>query len=316
MEDTHTDTHTLFNVIGVLITVATFCIPWGGEPAFFRFIRWMSADGTLERQIANAHTVFNVVTTLILLPFVSLFAKLCEKIIPLEKDKVKYKRLEPHLLNTPSIALAQTASALRKMLKHAWKMTACALNIYAHDDEKNQERVKTLEQREEDVDSRQHDIADYLSKLMLKPLAPAESRQIPVLLHCTNDAEKIGDYALELRDLMQKIKDGEVRFSEPAEFELEALRSRLNALAEDALELLKENSPERLQAAAGANAEFLKKLDLAEQTHMTRLCEGKCKPANGVLYLELLEKIRKISRHLYNITERAGQFYTKLPRVG
>lgn len=111
--------HTLFNVIGVLITVVSFAIPWGGEPAFFHFIKWMSADGTLQRQIANAHTVFNVVTTLILLPFVNLFAKLCEKIIPLEKDKIKYKRLEPRLLDTPSIALAQTASALRKMLKHA-----------------------------------------------------------------------------------------------------------------------------------------------------------------------------------------------------
>lgn len=195
-------------------------------------------------------------------------------------------------------------------------MTACVLNIYAHNDEKNQERVKTLEQREEDVDARQHDIADYLSRLMLKPLAPAESRQIPVLLHCTNDAEKIGDYAMELRDLMLKIQRDEVRFSESAEMELEALRNRVDNLAENALELLKENSPARLQEAIGANAEFIKKLDMAEQTHMARLCEGKCKPANGVLYLEMLEKIRKITHHLYNIVERAGQFYAKLPRVG
>ena len=308
--------HTLFNVIGVLIAVASFLIPWGNEPAFFHFVRTVSGNGSLQRQIANAHTVFNVATTLLLIPFSSLLVKLCESIIPLKQDTVKYVRLEPHLLNTPAIALSQTAAELRKMLKRAWKMTDIALNIYAHNDEHNQERVKTLPQREAEIDARQHDIANYLTELMLKPLVPRESRQIPVLLHCANDAEKIGDYAMELSELLKRIKSDEIQFSEQAEMELDHLHGKLKTLTKNAVELLKDNHSLNPETALAAHADMQKTLDNAELTHMNRLYEGKCVIKNGVLFMEILEKIRKIERHIFNIVERAGDFYGKLSDVG
>ena len=308
--------HTLFNVIGVLIAVASFQIPWGDESAFFQFVRTISGSGSLQRQIANAHTLFNVMTTLLLIPFSSLLVKLCESIIPLKQDVIKYVRLEPHLLNTPAIALSQTAAELRKMLKRAWKMTDIALNIYARNDEHNQERVRTLPQREAEIDARQHDIANYLTELMLKPLVPRESRQIPVLLHCANDAEKIGDYAMELSELMKRIKSDEIQFSEQAEMELDRLHSRLKTLTENAVELLKDKHMLNPETALAVHADMQKTLDDAELTHMNRLYEGKCTIKNGVLFMEILEKIRKIERHIFNIAERAGDFYGKLPDVG
>ena len=240
--------------------------------------------------------------------------KLCESIIPLKQDTVKYVRLEPHLLNTPAIALSQTAAELRKMLKRAWKMTDIALNIYAHNDEHNQERVKTLPQREAEIDARQHDIANYLTELMLKPLVPRESRQIPVLLHCANDAEKIGDYAMELSELMKRIKSDEIQFSEQAEMELDHLHGKLKTLTKNAVELLKDNHSLNPETALAAHADMQKTLDNAELTHMNRLYEGKCVIRNGVLFMEVLEIIRKIERHVFNIAERAGDFYGKLPR--
>jgi len=308
--------HTLFNVIGALIAIASFLIPWGGEPAFFHLIRTISGSGSLQRQIANAHTLFNVATTLMLIPFIPVLAKICERLIPVKTNIVKYVKLEPHLLNTPAIALSQTAAELRKMLKRAWKMTDIALNIYAHNDSDNQERVKTLPEREDEIDTRQHDIANYLTALMLKPLVPRESRQIPVLLHCSNDAEKIGDYAMELCDLMKKIKSDDVQFSKDAETELENLHRQLEFLSKNAVDLLKENHTQNPETALEAHSEMQRMLDDAELTHMNRLYEGKCITKNGVLFMELLEKIRKIERHVFNIAERAGDFYGKLPDVG
>lgn len=306
--------HTLFNVIGVLIAVVSFLIPWGNEPAFFHFVRTISGSGSLQRQVANAHTLFNVATTLLLIPFSSLLVKLCELIIPLKQDTVKYVRLEPHLLNTPAIALSQTAAELRKMLKRAWKMTDIALNIYGHNDEHNQERVRTLPQREDEIDSRQKAIANYLTALMLKPLVPRESRQIPVLIHCSNDAEKIGDYAMELRDLMERITSDGIQFSEQAESELEQLHRTLEDLVKCAVDLIKENHTQNPETAHAMHAELQKMLDETELTHMNRLYEGKCVIRNGVLFMEVLEIIRKIERHVFNIAERAGDFYGKLPR--
>ncbi len=308
--------HTLFNAIGVVITVATFLIPMGGEPIFFHLIRQISGDDSLPRQIANAHTLFNVATTLLLVPFISPLAKICGRLIPLKADPVKYVRLEPHLLNTPSIALSQVAAELRKMLKRSWKMADAVLNIYIDNSESNQEYVKSLPQREEEIDARQHAISDYLTALMLKPLVPRETRQIPVLLHCANDAEKIGDYAMELGELMKKIKEENIQFSESAEKELKLLHRQLDALTQDAVGLLKENHTQHPESVYRAHREIQKAMDDAELTHMNRLYEGKCVVKNGVLFMELLEKIRKIERHIFNIAERTGDFYGKLPDIG
>ncbi|MBO5958522.1 MAG: Na/Pi cotransporter family protein, partial [Lentisphaeria bacterium] len=206
--------HTLFNVIGCLIVSVSFWITWDKIPVFFQLVERISADGSLARQVANAHTLFNVCTTLILLPFIPLLATVCEKVLPLKDKKTKYQRLEPRLLDTPSIALAQTTSAIRKMLKKAWKMVDGTLRMYNRNDEKTQKLLSQLDKREEDVDARQKDITGYLSLLMQHPLTADEAKQIPILLHCTNDVERIGDHAFVIRTVMERIATSGCKFSD------------------------------------------------------------------------------------------------------
>ena len=115
---------------------------------------------------------------------------------------------------------------------------------------------------------------------------------------------------------MKRIHADKVRFSEDAELELKRIHGQLETLTENAVDLLKENHTRDPETARAAHAEMRKMLDEAELTHMNRLYEGKCVVRNGVLFMELLEKIRKTERHIFNITERAGDFYGKLPDVG
>ena len=305
--------HTLFNVAGVIIILMTFFIPVAGEPVFFSIINKMG--GELPRKIANAHTVFNVFTTLLLLPFSTYFAKLCEKIIPVKNSEVKYQKLEPHLLDTPPIALAQTTGSLRQMLKKAWKMIDCTLKIYLNNDEKNQAVVKQLEKREADVDERQKDITAYLSELMLRKLTAKEAEQIPLLLHCTNDVERIGDHAELIRNITEKLNDSDIRFSQEAESELQDLHNTLTDLASATADLLEKNSLEAHSKAAKLQQHIFAALDRSEAEHISRINNGGCRPQVGILYLELLEEIRKISRHLENINDRSGMFYEKLPNA-
>ncbi|MBR2425192.1 MAG: Na/Pi cotransporter family protein, partial [Lentisphaeria bacterium] len=206
--------HTLFNVLGVIIICLTFLIPWGNEPAFFTLIKKLSFHSSVPRQIANAHTVFNVFTTLILLPFIPFLAKLCEKFIPVKTDKVKYQYLEPHLLDTPPLALSQSAYALRRMLQKAWKMVNCAMNLYNRNDAKNETLARQLGKREADIDERQKSITEYLSKLMEKKLTKQEAAQIPLLLHCTNDIERIGDHTAIIQRIINQLQENELKFSE------------------------------------------------------------------------------------------------------
>ncbi len=305
--------HTLFNVLGVIIISLSFLIVWNGEPAFFTLIDKLSLNGDLPRKIANAHTVFNVFTTLILIPFIPLLAYICEKVIPVSTGKIRYQYLEPHLLDSPPIALTQTAYALRRMLQKAWKMIDCALNMYNHNDEKNQIMVKQLEKREADIDERQKNITDYLSQLMSRKLTKAEAVQIPLLLHCTNDVERIGDHTEIIQSIINKLQTDELKFSIQAEKEYDLLHEELASAARLSAEMLTRCTPELMEKSVQMEKDLQQMLDNFETEHITRINRGDCRPQVGILYLELLAEIRKISRHLFNINERSEMFYENFP---
>ncbi len=307
--------HTLFNAIGVLIMIVSFYIPWDGEPAFFTLINKISFHSDLPRQIANAHTLFNVATTVILLAFVPLLAKICERVIPVKESKVKYERLEKHLLDTPSIALTQTTSALRQMLLKSWKMIDCTLNLYNRNDEKNQLMEKQLDKREADIDERQQAITEYLSQLMLRPLTAQESEQIPMLLHCTNDVERIGDHAEIIRATVQRLQNDDLRFSPEAEKEFDALHDTLAELADTTIKHLAKPTAMRKNEAEHLQEKIQSMLSRSEAEHFNRISNGECHAPAGILFLEMVEEIRKISRHLENINDRAAMFYGKFPNA-
>ncbi len=301
--------HTLFNVIGVAMVMLTFLVKWGAEPAFFALIKKLSFNGDLPRQIANAHTVFNVFTTLILLPFIPLLAKACEKIIPITSGKIKYQYLEPHLLDTPPIALTQTAYALRRMLQKAWKMVNSAINLYNHNDEKNQAFIRQIEKREADIDERQKNITDYLWQLMERKLNDREATQIPLLLHCTNDVERIGDHAVAINKIFQKLEEDGLRFSERAEKEFDTLHEKLAEMASASAEMLTQSTPILRRTTMEMYEELTQFMTSVETEHIARINNGECKPQVGLLYLKLLSEFRKVARHLRNINERAEVFY-------
>ncbi|MDY6068460.1 MAG: Na/Pi cotransporter family protein [Opitutales bacterium] len=307
--------HTLFNLLGVLIIVATFYIPISGDPIFFKIVRMSCKAGDIPREIANAHTIFNVCATIILIPFIPLLARICEKIVPVREEKVKYQRLEPHFLNAPSIALAQTAGALRKMLKKSWKMVDCTLKMYNQNDDRNKNMVAQLEERENDVDIRQKDITEYLAKLMQKNLTQNEAEQIPVLLHCTNDAERIGDLTFVIHSVMERMLKNKYSFSPEAENEFNQICKKLNALAEFSISLLEKKTPDAQKISDMFRSDIVDTLSRLETEHMERIKNGKCRPEVGILYLEMLEAMRKISKNLFNIVERASNFYDKIPKV-
>jgi Na/Pi-cotransporter len=301
--------HTLFNVIGVVLIGSTFLIPCGSEPLFFTVIKKFSLNGDLPRQIANAHTVFNVLTTVVLLPFIGIFAKVCERMIPVKSGKIKYQYLEPHLLDAPPIALTQTAYALRRMLQKSWKMVNSTLNFYNRNDEKNQSLLRQIEKRETDIDNRQKNITDYLWQLMERKLNDREAAQIPLLLHCTNDVERIGDHALVIHKIFLGMESDALKFSERAEKEYDNLHDKLAEMASSCAEMLTQSTLELRKKTMEMYSEFTGLITAVESEHVARINNGDCKPQVGLVYLRLLSEFRKVARHLRNINERAEVFY-------
>ena len=303
--------HTLFNVTGVLIMLVIFYIVCGGESVFFKVVRKFSPADSLQRQIANAHTIFNVMTTLLLLPFVGPLAKICEKLLPVREKKVKFRRLEPILLDTPAVALQQTTSALRKMLGKAWLSVNCAFKLYDREDKDNLELANRLDDIERRIDERQADISSYLARLMEKPISHSQAEHIPMLLHCVNDAERIGDHASIVREIFDTLQQGEKKLSGHAEKEYRNLMGLLGKQAQGALNLLAHGEVATRNQVMKLKDEIISLVVRYEQDHLLRLREKLCSAETGVLYIELLSEIRKVSRHLANIAERSDAFYMR-----
>ena len=306
--------HTLFNVIGVLIIAGTFWIPWGstGIPVFFYIVNAFT-DGNafaaipqnMPRHIANAHTLFNVFTTLILIPFIPLLARICEKLLPVGSAKIKYQYLEPNLINNPAIALDQTVLVLRRMLRKAWKMVDRALSEHFVKANVDEEKFAQLEKREARIDGLQVEITDYLTRVMQRKLSGRQANVIPLLMHCTNDAERVADHTEVIVGLTRRLAETGFQLSEGAVRELKELRDKLCDQAECAISLL-ERYDEKLQVRAeNDEREIAKMVKRFEDTHIVRLKERTCNASSGVIFIETLGEIEKVSARLSNIVDRA-----------
>jgi Na/Pi-cotransporter len=300
--------HSMFNVLGTVIMVALFYVPIHGTPCFLYIVDAITAGAAfngenLGRHVANAHTLFNVTNVIILTAFIPQLAWLCEHLIPAKTAPTGITRLEPHLLNTPPLALICAMAALADMTEKAWKASFDALRGYKDGKPVPVPNIKTVE---DEVDRMQGEIMDYLVQLTRKELTESQAQAIPVLMHCVNDAERISDLAYLIARRAAAQPAHVAKFTDNALHELQAIIDKSVTLAKLTQESLRGGT-------GGAKAAAIVMQDLKAMTrksiqgHVDRLQKGACKPDRGMVYVEVLAALENIVRHLDNITERADQ---------
>ena len=307
--------HTLFNVIGVLIMLVFLYIPWGAErqPLFLALVNSMTPGNALavipqnlSRHIAMAHTIFNVAVTIILLPATGLLAKICNTLIPI-RDKVKVNMLEPALLSTPSVALKQSSSAIRMMVEDAWKMVSVAVTEHFMRGESDPESVKQLEESEAKIDEMQEEVTAYLVRLTRRQLSVSQSELVPLLMHCTNDAERIADHVEVILNLTARLKASERKLSDAAQQELCTLWEVLDDQAKHVISALSDTNLKQVKTALKEEEKVAKLADLYETKHIKRLRDGNCTADIGIIFIEMLGELNKIGDRLANISERTPE---------
>ncbi len=314
--------HTLFNVIGVLAMLVFFYVPWNGVPVFFRAVDAVTSGDAfaaepqnVPRHIANAHTLFNVFTALLVLPAASLLARLCERLIPVRKKKVKFTNLDPYLLDTPAIALQQSVLELRRMVRGAWALFERTLVDCVLEGGVNDRRREERARREAKIDRMQQEITDYLANLTRRPLSAEESRMVPVITHCVNDAERLGDYAGSILAEAARLGDSRSRLSKKAERDLRELFSALNQMAGQLKGALEDVSVERVAKARERYDSFRRLAERIENSHLENLRKGDYDIGTGVVFIGLVGILRQAGERLGNITVRASDLIDFDPRL-
>lgn len=303
--------HSLFNILGTIWMVAFFYVPTGTQPCFFHLVDTithgdMFLGENVGRHVAMAHTLFNVTNVVLFTPFIGVLAWLCDHLVPgRQNQQERAVLLEERFLATPVLAFSCAVRAMAFMTEKSWRSAEIALNEHRNNRSKSLERIQKTE---DEVDTAQQEIMDYLSKLVLHGLSEEHAPLIPIIMHCVNDAERISDLALLMarRATIQHSKN-HIIFSTAAMQELDGLLAIGRRVAADTFAGLNEQADCRKQVE-DLVLEMKTLAQQAMQNHVVRIHKGDCSPESGIVYVEVIAALQNIVRHLENIAQRAEHF--------
>lgn len=286
--------HFLFNAIGTLI--------------FMFLLRNITAEvvtkmspGNVSRQIANAHTIFNVVNVVILFPFANLLVRAAEKlVVGDDQHKGEAQFLDDRILETPSIALGFAVKETVRMAMIVEDNFKKAQKAFLEDDF---EEIDNIFRREQIIDDLEKEITDYVVKLTKKDLTPTQRELINKLIYITNDLERVGDHIENLAELAQaKQKDG-LFFSEDATSGITEMFEKANTVFKNAMKAFERNDRVLAQEALLIEEDVNKLEEDNKNAHINRLNEGLCTTEAGVVYLDALSNLERVSDHATNIAK-------------
>lgn len=251
--------------------------------------------------IAIVHTTFNIISTIILMPFCGLIEKLAVKTIKRGKkgiDDEIFATLDDRFLEMGSFAVEKSRELVCDMSKLSAKSLVAATELVEKFD---REKFEQIIEDENVVDKYEDKISTYLVKLAGTKLAADESREVTELLHCIGDIERISDHAVNIAEVAKEIHDKKIEFSDEAKHEINVISSAVReilGLTETALE--------------GENLAVAKTVEPLEQVidklknkirfnHIKRLKEGDCTIEMGFVLGDLLTNYERVSDHCSNI---------------
>ncbi len=283
--------HVLFNVIGVVIFAIIFS-------PFIALVKMTS--GSIGRQIANAHLIFNITTTLILLPLSAVLISVVKKMIPGEEIKVEEgpKYLDEHTLQTPGIALAMAEKETVRMARIALSMIEASRVALFDRDPK---QIDVVKQKEKTVDTLDDAIEIFMSKIDKEGLSEKQQVNLAVLTHAISDIERIGDHANNICELAAQRIERKVRFSEEAFEELKEVFEKTDLSVMKCIDVIKNGDLAAISKIKQIEQEVDGMVIQMEQNHLERLEQGFCLPNAGPVYLDVLRNLERITDHTHNI---------------
>lgn len=284
--------HISFNIIGSAVCLLLF---YGGDILFhFQFLNY--TVGALG--IAACHTIFNVFTTLMLLPFSRQLEKLARAVIRGENKAEEFAFLDPLLLHTPSVAISECVAMSNRMGEVAREnvhLALCQLSDYSN------ARESEILANEDKLDIYEDRLGSYLVQISQHGVSMNDIRTVSRLLHAIGDFERIGDHALNLQESAQELHEKELHFSEPANEELQVLLAAMDEIMEKAFGSFQQDSTAMAVEVEPLEETIDRLIEEIRMQHIRRLQTGACTIQLGFVFNDLLTNLERVSDHCSNI---------------
>lgn len=295
--------HLLFNMLGCFVFLAPIWIFKEQIANFFESI----APGLVGVQLAVFHTIFNVITTLILLPFIKYVVKLACIIIPEKNDEDKYKFtfIDNLMLNTPPIAVGNIRREIVKMSEIAKENLNYSMQMLMNGDA---DYKTVLKENENILNFLNRGITAFMTKLVGKDLSVEDDKKIGSYYHVVSDLERVGDYAENIMEYAEKLREEELNLSVDAINELQAMLILVNKN----IDLAVKSFDERNINLLGDVAELEEKIDEMsrelELKHIERVKLGQCAAQLGSVYLQTISNLERVGDHITNFAFSIKQY--------
>lgn len=287
--------HLYFNIIGTVIIMIILLLLGSVINLNFSGTRANMVD------IAFIHTIFNMFTSIVLIPFSSKLEKLAVLTIKGEDDQEAEEKIafiDERLLDAPSFAITECRSLTEKMAQITLDSFKSSIETMLKFDEKTVEKILG----EEDlIDEYEDKLGTYLLKLSGCSLTNEDAAQVSKLLHCIGDFERISDHAANLAKISREMHEKKLRFSHAAQIETEILETAVSDILEMSVNAFINNDAE-LARRVEPLEEVINGLRMElKNRHVRRLQQDKCTTELGFVFSDLLTNLERVSDHCSNI---------------
>ena len=284
--------HLSFNIIGTVVWLAVFAVV---RAIFQPALLDMSADAF---GIAVAHSIFNVLCTVLLFPCSGLLEKLVCRLVPDSEEPEQVAELDERLLATPPVALMSCREMTAKMADAAAQGLRDSASLLTSFDPATAKAVKKIEGL---TDHYEDILGTYLVKLSSLSISADDNAEAAMLLKAINDFERIGDHSVNLMESAQEIHEKELSFSDAAKQELAVLLSAVSDIVELSFRAFLSNDLSAAMAVEPLEEVVDDLTDAMRSGHIQRLQQGSCSIETGFVWTDLLTSLERVGDHCSNI---------------
>ena len=291
--------HLYFNIVGTIAFMGVFYLL--NTFLHFSFIN----DVAGPAGIAVIHSAFNVIATVVLLPFGDVLVKMaCATIRDTKEEKAiseedqEFMILESRFLSNPGIAIEQSKTAAKKMAEQSQNALKLSFGLLDTFQEENAFRVEKIEAK---VDRYEDELGTYLIKLNQKELSVEDSHSLSIMLHCIGDFERISYHALSIMKSAKEMWEKNAVFSPQAVKELHVMEKAVVDIVDKAYTVFANQDiqlAEEIEPLEEVIDELSREL---KRRHVNRLRAGECTIEMGFILSDVTTSLERIADHCSNI---------------
>ena len=290
--------HVLFNVIGVIVCLSVF------EFGYILFHFKFATNNISPFGIAIVHSIFNIVTTILLFPFTKVLEKMAMRLVPDKKQSSKNVLLDERLLLAPTFAIAE---CYRQTIKMAELVEYNFINSTKMLKSFHAKKADQIRGNEIKIDTYEDKLDAFLLKLSNKELTEEDSNRISQLLLVIGDYERIGDHAAYILKIAETMKNDDKRLSADAVEELKVIVKAVSEIFAMTLEAFRTDNITLAQEVEPLEAVIKKIIRKVKNRHIQRLKDGNCTAELSFMFSDLLNDFRRVAAHCGNIATSVMQ---------